>query len=176
MAPSNPSSPFYAPIDLSQTALLLADIQTQIASRFSAETLDQYLSHILHLLGLFRAEIHKRRTIASSSPPTQGTLYDGVPLIIHHVFPAGINSNGFMSPYNKLAAWFHNLEASGAFSSTLTDPNHPHYAVVPQVLPPQGWGSKDEILVPKLTAGCFPHPRYNSTSEPGASAMSFCVA
>jgi nicotinamidase-related amidase len=152
MSPASSEQPFYIPVDLSHTALLLADIQGQIASRFSTDQLEPYLSHVLRLLTLFRTEIAERR----NAPPTNTSLYDNVPLIIHHVFPAGINSNGFISPYNKLARWFAKLEASGAFSREAADPNKPHYDILP-ALRPEGdaWGSKDEIIIPKLTAGCF---------------------
>ncbi|KPI42453.1 uncharacterized protein AB675_9619 [Cyphellophora attinorum] len=75
--------------------------------------------------------------------PTSSTTS---PLIIHHTFPAGINSNAFISPYNKLARWFTQLEASGAFPATTRDPNFPQYAVCKTLQPADGWGSKDEIL------------------------------
>jgi nicotinamidase-related amidase len=153
-SPTTPSaSPFYVPIDLGHTALLLADIQDQIASRFSPNVLNTYLTNILQILNLFRNEIAQRR----ANPPHESStdLFDNTPLIVHHIFPAGINSNAFISPYNKLARWFTQLEASGAFPPTTRDPNSPQYAVCKPLVPADGWGSKDEILIPKLTAGCF---------------------
>ena len=153
--------PFYVPVDLGHTALLLADIQDQIASRFSKEQLATFTANVLRILTLFREEISRRRrqTNENHSP---NDLHDGVPLIIHHVFPAGINGNAFISPYDKLAAWFAKLEASGAFTREAADPNRPSFPIVRELLAPPRpedggrWGgSRDEIVVPKLTAGCF---------------------
>lgn len=147
-------SPFYIPVDLGHTALLLADIQDQIAARFTQAQLDAFTDQVLSLLTLFRSEIQKRRstpsTISSSDP------FDDVPLIVHHIFPAGINANGFISPYNKLSAWFKKLESSGVWSREASDPRRPAYAVVDKLRPQNDeWGTKDEIIVTKITAGCF---------------------
>ena len=59
-----------------------------------------------------------------------------------------------MSPYNKMAVKWKQIELSKGFTSPSSDPNHPHYAVV-DALRPESWGSADEILLPKITAGCF---------------------
>jgi nicotinamidase-related amidase len=152
MANSDTNSQFYVPVDLGRTALLLADIQDQIASRFSHQQLEAYLKEVFGILKLFRAEIAHRR----SRPQDKPDPYVNVPLIIHHIFPAGINGNAFISPYNKLAKWFAKLEASGAFSKEAADPNKPSYNIV-EALRPEGneWGTKDEIIIPKITAGCF---------------------
>lgn len=128
--PGNPTTdePFYVPVDLGHTALLLADIQDQIASRFSEKQLAAFTAQVLRLLTLLREEIsHRRNSDQPQNARARSTddLYDGVPLIIHHVFPVGINSNTFISPYIKLARWFGKLEASGAFTRKASDPNTP---------------------------------------------------
>lgn len=145
------SSPYYIPVDLSHTALLLADIQTQIAARLPQDEVNTLTDHTLDLLNLFRAEITKRRSQSDSS----ATSFSGVPLIVHHIFPAGINSNSFISPYNKLYEWFQSLEAAGHFNRDSSDPNKPNYQIPEKLVPKDGWGGKDEIIVPKLTASCF---------------------
>jgi nicotinamidase-related amidase len=148
------SSPFYVPVDLSHTALLLSDVQTQILARFSAEVQTDYLNQIQTLLDFFRNEIAKRR---STSAPTKSkpSLYDEVPLIIHHTLPFNINSNAFVSPYNKLAKWVRSLEAQGFFDNAPSDPHSPNFAVPSSLAPPSGWGTKDEILLSKLQPNCF---------------------
>ena len=156
--PSTPSkSPFYIPLDLSHTALLLADCQTQIASRLPPDAIADFESNVLKLLTAFRTEIARRRSTPKSTD-TNPDPFDAVPLIVHHVFPPGINAHAFISPYNKLASWFSKLEAAGHFNSTnsSSDPNRPFYSIFPSLLPASGFGtSKDEILIPKLTASCF---------------------
>ncbi|KAF5968664.1 hypothetical protein FBULB1_10618 [Fusarium bulbicola] len=127
------SSSFYVPVSLDHTALLLSDVQSQILRRFS--------------------QIKSRR--ASSKLKESRSLYDDVPLIIHHTLPFNINSNAFVSPYNKLASWIAKLEASGAFANAPSDPHRPHYAVPSELVPPGGWGGKDEILLGKLQPNCF---------------------
>jgi nicotinamidase-related amidase len=145
-------SKFYVPIDLSHTALLLSDIQSQILARFAPEVRDAYLSQVLAILNIFRSSISHRRTNPNTS---KTTLYDEVPLIVHHILPFGMNSNAFISPYNKLSSWVSKLEASGFFSSSNPDPNFPQYAIPDVLKPDNGWGSKDEIILPKLQPGCF---------------------
>ncbi|KAE9368920.1 Isochorismatase hydrolase [Stipitochalara longipes BDJ] len=148
-------SQFYVPVDLGHTALLLSDIQNQIIARFSAEDSSKYLSNILSLVQKFRNEASRRRQLSTSGRTKPANLYDGVPLIIHHVLPFGINSNAFVSPYNKLSRWVKSLESSGFFDTAPSDPNHPHYAIPEILKPPEGWGSKDEIILQKLQPGCF---------------------
>ena len=53
-----------------------------------------------------------------------------------------------------MAVKWKQIELFEGFRSPSTDPNHPHYAVVDS-LKPESWGSPDEILLPKITAGCF---------------------
>ncbi|KAI1044105.1 hypothetical protein LB505_010561 [Fusarium chuoi] len=145
-------SPFYVPVSLDHTALLLSDVQSQILRRFSQEQA-AYLGKILKLLNFFRSEIKSRRV--STRPKDSSSLYDDVPLIIHHTLPFNINSNAFVSPYNKLASWVAKLEASGAFANAPSDPHRPHYGVPSELVPPGGWGGKDEILLGKLQPNCF---------------------
>lgn len=145
-------SKFYVDVDLSHTALLLSDVQSQILARFSPEVASSYLSHTASILNLFRSEISRRRNNPAS---TQKSLYDEVPLIVHHVLPFGINSNGFVSPYNKLSSWVSKLSSSGFFKNSPSDPNLPHYAIPESLVPPKGWGTKDEIILSKLQPGCF---------------------
>ncbi|KAF4444284.1 hypothetical protein F53441_11192 [Fusarium austroafricanum] len=145
------ASPFYVPVSLDHTALLLSDVQTQILGRFSKEDQAAYFSKIQKFLDFFRQEIKSRR----AAPKSNSSPYDDVPMIIHHTLPFAINSNAFVSPYNKLASWVAKLEASGAFANAPSDPNHPHYAIPSQLMPPSGWGGKDEILLGKLQPSCF---------------------
>ncbi|KAF9768857.1 hypothetical protein IL306_013793 [Fusarium sp. DS 682] len=147
------ASQFYVPVSLNHTALLLSDVQSQILGRFSNEDQEAYLAKIQKLLNFFRSETKSRRT--TPKPNDAKSLYDDVPLIIHHPLPFNINSNAFVSPYNKLASWVAKLEASGAFANAPSDPNHPHYGVPAELVPPGGWGGKDEILLGKLQPNCF---------------------
>jgi nicotinamidase-related amidase len=146
------SSPFYVPVDLAHTALLLSDVQTQILARFPEDVQKQYLDQILHLLNFFRAEISTRR---SAAPKETSSLYDEVPMIIHHTLPFNLNSNAFVSPYNKLAKWVKSLEEKGFFAHAPSDPHSPNFAVPAVLSPPNGWGGKDEVLLGKLQPNCF---------------------
>ncbi|KAF5551448.1 Isochorismatase hydrolase [Fusarium napiforme] len=139
------STPFYFPVSLDHTALLLSDVQSQILRRFSQEEQAAYLGKVLKLLNFFRSEIKSRRT--SIQPKDTHSLYEDVPLIIHNTLPFNINSNAFVSPYNKLASWGAKLEVSGAFANAPSDPHRPHYGVPAELVPPGGWGGKDEILL-----------------------------
>ena len=146
------SHKYYVDVDLSHTALLLSDVQSQIIARFPPEVASSYLDRILSILNLFRAEQSRRR---DDPERIRKSVYEDVPLIVHHVLPFGINSNAFISPYNKLSSWVNKLEASGFFKTAPSDPNHPHYAIPDSLVPPKGWGTKDEIIVSKLQPGCF---------------------
>ncbi|KAJ5113991.1 hypothetical protein N7456_002525 [Penicillium angulare] len=158
---SSQSSPFHIPIDLSHTALLLSDIQTDILARFSQETQASYLAQILSLLDLFRAEIARRQ-----EEPSQTSSYQDTPLIIHHVLPFGYNSNAFISPYNKLSSWVQSLERKGFFTipAAARDPRTPNYPIPASLLPPTsdrdsdsaGFGKgPNEILLPKFQTSSF---------------------
>ena len=144
------STPFYAPLYLPHTALLLSDVQTQILARFPKETQEAYLGEIQNLLSFFRVGIARHRSASKSS-----LFMNEVPLIIHHTLPFNLNSNAFISPYNKLAKWVAQLEAKGFFGSTPSDPHTPNYAIPAVLAPPSGWGSKDEIVLPKVQPSCF---------------------
>ncbi|KAK5051045.1 hypothetical protein LTR84_003604 [Exophiala bonariae] len=155
MATKSEASKFYVDVNLGATALLLVDIQDDIAGRLPQDGLKDMLANVSRLLNLFRVEIQCRRQRLSNSS-NHGQLFDQVPLIVHHIFPAGINSNGFISPYNKLARWLRALEAAGHFDKEAQDPNHPQYRIVKELRPKDDtWGSKDEIIIPKLSAGSF---------------------
>jgi nicotinamidase-related amidase len=161
---SSSQSPFHLPIDLSHTALLLADVQSEVLARFPPEKQAPYLSHVLSLVKLFRDEIERRR----STPNPEKGPYEEVPLIIHHVLPFGYNGNAFISPYNKLSSWVKSLETKGFFTipDEAKDPRTPRYAVPDALLPPpptQSLSTKggarfsgpDEILLPKFQTSSF---------------------
>jgi nicotinamidase-related amidase len=152
------SSPFYVPVDIGHTALLLSDVQTQILARFPASTQSAYLAQIKTLLDFFRAQISQRRSPEYQKGPKEQqsqSLYDDVPLIIHHTLPFNLNSNAFVSPYNKLAKWVRSLEDQGFFANAPSDPHHPHFAIPSELAPEQGWGGKDEVALAKLQPNCF---------------------
>lgn len=131
---------FYVPVDLGHTALLLSDVQDQIIKRFPPEVANEYLSRVQLLLQTFRGKITRRRNLEKESPQTKpNSIYDEVPLIVHHVLPFGINSNGFVSSYNKLASWVKNLESKGFFTTapphqrtptTRTTPSPPFFLLL----------------------------------------------
>ncbi|PTB35563.1 hypothetical protein M441DRAFT_31781 [Trichoderma asperellum CBS 433.97] len=147
------ASPFFIPVDIAHTALLLSDVQTQILQRFPSEVQKNYIGNIKTLLDYFRTEITKRR---SNKASTAGyTPYDGVPLIVHHTLPFNLNSNAFVSPYNKLSKWVEQLEKAGYFANAPSDPHHPHYGIPAELTPPGSWGNKDEIVLGKLQPNCF---------------------
>ncbi|KAF2098841.1 Isochorismatase hydrolase [Rhizodiscina lignyota] len=151
-ASSSGSSSFYVPVDLSRTALLISDVQSQIIARFSPEVQKAYLEQIKGLLAFFRNASSECRN--NPTEPSAKNMYQNAPLIIHHVLPFGINQNAFISPYNKLASWAVELEKKGFFSdASKTDPNKPNYAVPAELVPPEGWGHKDEIILPKIQPG-----------------------
>ncbi|KAF3921005.1 hypothetical protein ABW20_dc0108504 [Dactylellina cionopaga] len=147
------SSSFYINVDLGRTALLLSDIQTNILSRFPEEVRKTYLEKIQTLLKFFRDEAAKRRSQEFQSH--KESVYDEVPLIIHHTFPFNINSNSFVSPYNKLAKWVNGLKQKGYFDNAPSDPHHPNLAIPEELAPPGGWGGNDEVAVTKLQPNCF---------------------
>lgn len=111
------------------------------------------MDNIKTLLEHFRAEISKRRSDKTSGDGS--APYDGVPLIVHHTLPFNINSNAFVSPYNKLSKWVAQLEKAGYFANAPSDPHHPHYGIPAEITPLGGWGNKDEIVLGKLQPNCF---------------------
>ena len=153
---SSSPSPFYIPLNISKTALLLSDVQTQILARFPPETQVAYLSKILELLTFFRQQIASHRTAQASSSSTTNDPLSSIPLIIHHTLPFNLNNNAFVSPYNKLAKWVRGLEEKGFFAATSADPHCPNYAIPKELVPEEGWGtSKYEIVLGKLQPNCF---------------------
>lgn len=157
MASSNTSKPLHTEVDLRYTALLLSDIQNEILARFPVERQERYLKEVVSLIGLFREDIHQRRTAPKDKADG---AYAGVPLIIHHVLPYGYNNNAFISPYNKLSSWVKSLQEKGLFTVTekAKNPETPVYSI-PEALYPQGGsfgGSNiDEILLPKFQTSSF---------------------
>jgi len=147
------ASPFYVPVDLGHTALLLSDVQTNILSRFPPEIQASYLDQIKKILQFFRNEAAKRRD--SKVQQEKQSLFDEVPLIVHHTLPFNVNSNAFVSPYNKLAKWVKSLEEKGFFAHAPSDPHKPNLAIPEDLTPPGGWGGKDEIALAKLQPNCF---------------------
>ncbi|RAH84548.1 Isochorismatase hydrolase [Aspergillus japonicus CBS 114.51] len=121
------TSPFHIPLDLSRTALLLTDIQTDILCRFPPAVQEPYLQDIHTLLTLFREEITRRRTTTTTNPTTPRNSNTAIPLIIHHILPHGLNSNAFISPYNKLSTWAQRVLPPP--SPAHKDPTHPIYPV-----------------------------------------------
>ena len=47
------------------------------------------------------------------------------------------------------------LEERGFFKGSVTDPNKPQYAVPDAIVPPGGWGGKDEVLLSKIQPSSF---------------------
>lgn len=87
-------SPFWRSVDISKTAVLLSDLQTQLLSHMSEIEQHKYLSDVLGLLNKVRTHISHE----------QGKDGAGLPFIIHHVVSmdyATIN----LSPYNKINNW-----------------------------------------------------------------------
>lgn len=147
------ASPFFVPVDIAHTALLLSDVQTQILKRFPPDVQKNYMENIKRILEHFRTEISKRRSVKASRDGS--APYDGVPLIVHHALPFNINSNAFVSPYNKLSKWVAQLEKAGYFANAPSDPHHPHFGIPAELTPSGGWGNKDEIVLGKLQPNCF---------------------
>ncbi|KAF2468715.1 uncharacterized protein BDR25DRAFT_394570 [Lindgomyces ingoldianus] len=172
--PTTNSSPFYIPINVSKTALLLSDVQTQILARFPKETQDAYLANVQRLLDFFRGEITAARGRSSADG---SELFDGIPLIIHHTLPFGVNGNAFVSPSKKRdylpyvdhshistanALYRISIPASPYIcisltlvQSTTSNPHSPNYAIPTSLTPPGGWGTKEEIVLGKLQPNCF---------------------
>jgi nicotinamidase-related amidase len=146
------TSPFYIPVDIDRTALLISDVQTQILARFPMETQESYLGHVLKLVNMFREHISSAR----ATDQAKFGVSPSIPLIIHQTLPFNLNNNAFVSPYNKLAKWVKGLEEEGFFNKTSPNPHCPDYAI-PEVLKPKGgWGSsRDEIVIGKLQPNCF---------------------
>ncbi|KAF2801523.1 Isochorismatase hydrolase [Mytilinidion resinicola] len=146
-------TPYYVPVSLAHTALLLSDVQTQILARFSKEVQQSYLTEIQKLLDFFRSQI---ALAESAGQPGSENAFSGVPLIVHHTLPFNLNNNAFVSPYNKLAHWVKGLEEKGFFKTVNANPHTPNFSIPSSLTPPGGWGaSKDEIVLGKLQPNCF---------------------
>ena len=70
---------FWRTVEISKTALLLSDVQTQLLSHMSEIEQRRYLSSVTGLLEKFREHI--------SQAKREG---QGVPMIIHHVVSNGL--------------------------------------------------------------------------------------
>ncbi|OQV06996.1 hypothetical protein CLAIMM_11490 [Cladophialophora immunda] len=138
-------SPFWRPIDICQTALLLSDVQTQLLSHMPQHEQDEYLSRVQQLLQSFRTYISKAQT--------QGKRNDGIPLIIHHVVSVDFATMN-LSPYNKINNWaLRRLHAAGNASKAAS--NADPAATVPESLRPgHGW-TVNEFVLTKQAPSCF---------------------
>jgi nicotinamidase-related amidase len=95
-------SPFWRSVDLSHTALLLADVQNQIFTHMPPDAQKKYLSTVKAILDHFRTQIQSRRAEKAAHPPDPLAPNDGIPLIIHHLISVGQNAHAFISPYNTI--------------------------------------------------------------------------
>jgi nicotinamidase-related amidase len=147
------ASHFWRPVDMSRTALLLSDVQSQLVAHMPEDQRSPYLTRVVQVLQHFRTEIDHRR---ANLPFNALAPNDSVPLIIHHVVAFGINSNAFISPYNKLNTWaLRRMQASDAkLPPSAADPNTPLYAIPDAIKPPNGW-NVDEVLIGKIAPGSF---------------------
>jgi nicotinamidase-related amidase len=135
-------SPFWRSVDMSKTALLLSDVQTQLFAHIPDAEQEKYLTYILGLLRGFREYQAKAR---ASNGEAQS------PLIIHHVVSmdfATIN----LSPYNKINNWaMKRLQTAGVTPKPVSDPAT---TVPPSLHPEAGW-SLDEFVLTKQAPSCF---------------------
>jgi len=147
------ASPFWRPVDMSRTALVLSDVQSQLVAHIPEDQRRPYLTKVVQVLQHFRTQIeHRRATIPFDALAPN----DGVPLIVHHVVAFGTNSNAFISPYNKLNTWaLRRMQGSNAkLPPSAADPNTPLYAIPDAIKPPNGW-NVDEVLIGKIAPGSF---------------------
>ena len=136
-------SPFWRSVDISQTALLLSDVQTQLLSHMSKPEQDQYIEAVGKLLQSFRAHISQARDKSQA----------GVPLIIHHVVSMDFATLN-LSSYNKLNNWaLKRLHAAGgtAKPKVVSDPA---VTVPARLHPTEGW-NVDEFVLTKQAPSCF---------------------
>jgi nicotinamidase-related amidase len=147
------TSPFWRPIDMGRTALLLSDVQTQLVAHMPEYQRTPYFAAVLGVLQHFQSQILHRRADVPSNPLAPN---DGIPLIIHHVVASGANSNSFVSPYHKLNTWaLRRTQTSGVEPPpTATDLNTPVYAIPDAIKPSNGW-NVDEVLIGKIAPGSF---------------------
>lgn len=171
---SDTQSPFYIPVDLSATALIISDVQTQILGRFPKQVQEVYLAALLRLVEFLRVQIahYRTNTLASNSSSKNNNINNGIPLIVHHTLAFNINRNAFISPYNKLAKWVQSLEAAGYFSKCESDPYHPSYAIPSDLMPKEGWcASPDELYWGSCSPTALLQVICSSTSGPEVFGM-----
>ncbi|KZT42939.1 Isochorismatase hydrolase [Sistotremastrum suecicum HHB10207 ss-3] len=147
-------SPFFQPVDISKTALILSDVQDEIYGRMPVKDQEQYSTDVLKLLTGFRKEIKERARGA------QGPAYRGVPLIVHALAPFNWNSNAFLSPSNKLLSVFvGGLQKKGllpsAGSEPLTSASPFTGPAIPTALRPNEGFSAHEIVVNHLRPSAY---------------------
>jgi nicotinamidase-related amidase len=135
-------SPFWRSVNVTQTALLLSDVQNQLLSHMSEAEQQHYIERVFSLLSSFRKNIADARA--------NGDVQ--LPLIIHHVVSPDLATMQ-LSPYNKINNWaLKRLQAVGGppKPSSGTDPTQE----VPRALWPQAW-DKDEFVLTKQAPSCF---------------------
>ena len=148
-----PASPFWRPVDMSQTALLLSDVQDQLIKSMPADAAKQYLETVKTIVEHFRSQVEIKR--GGTSPASDSHAPNaGVPLIIHHLWPFGQNSNAFVSPYNKLTTLGFRRRQGMSLPAGAKDPNTPWYAIPEVLIPPKGW-NVDEVILGKIQCGSF---------------------
>jgi len=136
-------SPFWRSVDVSKTAVLLSDVQTQLLSHMSEAEQEKYLSRVLGLLQKFRTHISQRQAKGEA----------GGPLIIHHVVSMDYATMN-LSPYNKINNWaLKRLQAVGGTSKfvPVADPA----VTVPKLLHPEAGWNVNEFVLTKQAPSCF---------------------
>ena len=137
-------SPFWRSIDISQTALILSDVQTQLLSHMSRAEQQNYLTTVESLLQSFRIYIEQAQSKSQAGPP----------LIIHHVVSMDYTAMSSLNPYNKLNNWA--LKRLHAAASSLEKQENSDPAVtVPQALHPKGGWNGNEFVLTKQAPSCF---------------------
>lgn len=140
-------SPFWRSLDISRTALLLSDVQSQLLSHMSETEQQTYLSNVEQFLRSFREYIAQAQSRGSSDTP----------LIIHHVVSMDFATMN-LSPYNKLNNWaLKRLRESGGGSGVASMPQvttDPTTTVPSSLHPERGW-SVNEFVLTKQAPSCF---------------------
>lgn len=148
-------SPFWRPVDLTHTALLLADVQDQIFTHMPPDAQKTYLSTVKAILDHFRTQIQSRRAEKAAHLPDPLAPNDGIPLIIHHLIPVGQNAHAFISPYNKInSTWATKRLAGIALPAGAANPETPWFVIPEALKPVQGW-NVDEVVLGKSRVGSF---------------------
>jgi len=135
-------SPFWRSVDISKTALLLSDVQTQLFAHMPEAEQQKYLAHVSGLLN----------TLRSYQSKAQG--HSQAPLIIHHVVSMDYATMN-LSPYNKINNWaLKRMQAAGGGNSKFTPVSDPAVTVPPSLHPEQGW-NVNEFVLTKQAPSCF---------------------